>query len=202
MCSIASNSSAGSGDDAWKVWVPAGVAVLAALASVLTAWRERNATNRQNEIAYLRSQHHELYAPLMMLRAESKQLRKLLPDPDDPSTPEWHLVDNIVQVKSGGNAEHLAAAEQILQVWKQVNELLVQKAGLSVDVPAPESFRTALAHSSMLRMYWELGRNQPATSRLPFNGDEFDADIDAAMQRITTRLKELRQAAPVIKPIG
>src|SRR4051812_10639344 len=84
--------------DLLKVWVPAVVAVFAALVAVWNAWRERRRTNNTNEIALRRAQLNELYGPLIMWRQASAELRKVLPTYEDDGVTRWRLVDHIEEV--------------------------------------------------------------------------------------------------------
>lgn len=104
----------------------------------------------------------------------------------------WRLVDHIKDVKEGDDLQQREAVKAILGIWSEVDKLLTQKAGLTYGAPPPASFGKALAHSAMLRMFWELGQNQPPDNRLPFPGEEFDSDINDAIVKIRAKLVKLR----------
>lgn len=179
-------AASGSSSVGWAVWLPAGVAFIAAALAFGAALLQLRHTRRTNEITRLQAQLNELYAPLMMWRQASQQLRTLL-----PAGPAWRLVDHIKDVKEGHDAQKREAVKAILGIWTEVDKLLTQKAGLTYGAPPPPSFGKALAHSAMLRMFWELGENQPLNNRLPFPSEEFDADINDAIVKIRARLVKL-----------
>src|SRR5690606_1550747 len=90
------------------VWLPAGVALVAAALAFAAALLQLRHTRRTNEIARLQAQLNELYAPLLMWRQASEQLRTLL-----PPGPAWKLVDHIKDVKEGDDLQQREAVKAI-----------------------------------------------------------------------------------------
>ncbi|MGY2702555.1 hypothetical protein [Nocardioides sp. HB32] len=183
--------------DFWKTAAAPIVSLMAAATVLISAWRERVRNRRLNEVQQIRAQLNSLYGPLKMLREESRQLRKMLPSAEAGGPAgSWRLVDHIADVKQDPKSAEFAAVTRILAVWTKVDTLLVDQAGLCVEMPPPESFSLALAHSSMLRLHWDLGINQDPKNRLPFAGEVFDEDINNGISKIKNRLKELKEQVP------
>jgi hypothetical protein len=118
----------------WPVIVGAGAALLAALMAAFTtlstASKERALNTRQRELDLRREQVNGLYGPLMMWREVSSQLHKVLPTNSDGS--RWALVDHIEDVqKITSPPEWRAAAEEIIEIGRKVDALLIDKAGMS-----------------------------------------------------------------------
>lgn len=154
-----------------------------------TARQGRRQSDQQRELDFRRAQLSALYGPLFMRRAASKRLRNLLPS-SDPQGTGWRLVDNIELIRDGSHTAQETVVEQILQLGREVEELLIGQAGLFDVFPPPTSFSDFIAHSRLLQLYWDRKENQPATDRLPFP-QTLDADIEAAMTRVRKRLEEL-----------
>jgi hypothetical protein len=175
-------------------------AILSAVTAVLTnKWQsqsdssirrlEQQFSDRQREIDYRRRQLNDFYGKVYMLRRQSESLRRLLPDEDDTGN-RWRLVDHIIDVKNGANAKQRQAVQTILQVDKEIAELLTTNVGLYREFPAPQSYTDFVQHYELLQLAWDQNQNQCEKERLPFP-DQFDPDLNAAIEAIKGKLDEL-----------
>lgn len=184
-------------------------AAVAALISAVVAWvsskRQRNHeerlneianrfTHRQREIEFCKQQLNDLYSPVYMLRRASQSLRTLLPS-TNPDGTDWRLVDHIEDIRNDRDEAGRTAVEEILEINKQIEDLLVTKAGLFEYFPPPSSFDTFIAHTRLLRLAWKQGKNQTSKDRIPFPY-EIDQDINKAIESIRGRLIQLREGSP------
>jgi hypothetical protein len=175
-------------------------AILSAVTAVLTnKWQsqsdssikrlEQQFSDRQREIDYRRRQLNDFYGQVYMLRRQSDSLRRLLPDEDEKGN-RWRLVDHIIDVKNSSNAKQKQAVQAILQFDKEIAELLTTNVGLYHQFPAPQSYTDFVQHYELLQLAWDQNQNQSETERLPFP-DQFDPDLNAAIEAIKRKLDEL-----------
>lgn len=175
-------------------------AILSAVTAVLTnKWQsqsdssikrlEQQFSDRQREIDYRRRQLNDFYGRVYMLRRQSESLRRLLPNEDDTGN-RWRLVDHILDVKNSANAKEKQAVQMILQLDKEIAGLLTSNVGLYQQFPAPQSYTDFVQHYELLQLAWDQNQDQSETERLPFP-DNFDPDLNAAIEAIKRKLDEL-----------
>jgi hypothetical protein len=184
--------------------IAAVAAGLAAAASTVTAivtnrWQaqsdsslkrlEQQFSDRQRETDYRRRQLNDFYGRVYMLRRQSDSLRRLLPDKDGAGN-RWRLVDHIIDIRNGANEKQKQAVEMILQLDKEIAELLTTSVGLYDQFPAPQSYTDFVQHYELLQLAWDQNQNQNETERLPFP-DQFEPDLNTAIETIKRRLDEL-----------
>ncbi len=187
--------------------IAAVAAVLAAATSAVTAiltnrWQsqsdsslkrlEQQFSDRQRETDYRRRQLNDFYGRVYMLRRQSESLRRLLPDRDQAGN-RWRLVDHIIDVRNGGDNRQKEAVKTILQLNKEIAGLLTTSVGLYHQFPAPQSYTEFVQHYELLQLAWDQGQNQNEAQRLPFP-DQFDPDLNSAIEAIKRRLDELVRA--------
>jgi hypothetical protein len=188
--------------------IAAVAAVLAAAVSAATAvltnrWQsqsdsslkrlEQQFSDRQRETDYRRRQLNDFYGRVYMLRRQSESLRRLLPDKDQPGD-RWRLVDHIINIRDGANEKQKQAVETILQLDKEIADLLTTSVGLYLQFPAPQSYTDFVQHYELLQLAWDQDQNQSKAERLPFP-DQFDQDLNTAIEAIKRRLDELVTAS-------
>jgi hypothetical protein len=175
-------------------------ATLSAVTAILTnKWQsqsdssikmlEQQFSDREREIDYRRRQLNDFYGRVYMLRRQSESLRRLLPN-DDGMGNSWRLVDHIIDVKNSTNAKQKQAVQMILQLDKEIAELLTTNVGLYQQFPSPQSYTGFVQHYELLQLAWDQNQDQSETERLPFP-DQFDPDLNAAIEAIKRRLDEL-----------
>lgn len=116
-----------------------------------------------------------------MKRIASDALRDMLPRTGSDGT-RWALVDHISEIKVGKDSVQIDAVRRILEINKELDELLASKAGLLRRFPPPDSFLQFVKHSTLLQVAWDRGENHPVSQRIPFP-QTFDDDV---MTEITT----------------
>ncbi len=127
-----------------------------------------------------------------MYRSMSTALRESLP------AHPWRLVANIATVREDPGLA--IVVKLILEINEATEHLLINKAGL-IDGPPPDSFKTFMHHSRLLRAAWEHGGElvpPEAGTRVqdvPYP-DEFSDDIKASYSRVRAALDALQQADP------
>jgi hypothetical protein len=175
-------------------------AIMSAVTAVLTnKWQSQNDSSikrleqqfsdRQRETDYRRRQLNDFYGRVYMLRRQSESLRRLLPDKDKTGS-RWRLVDHIIDVRNSTNAKQKQAVQMILELDKGIAELLTTNVGLYHQFPAPQSYTDFVQHYELLQLAWDQNQNQNETERLPFP-DQFDIDLNAAIEAIKGKLDEL-----------
>jgi hypothetical protein len=184
--------------------IAAGAALVAAATSAVTAvvtnrWQsqsdsslkrlEQQFSDRQRATEYMRRQLNDFYGRVYMLRRQSESLRRLLPDKDQKGD-RWRLVDHIIDVKNSANAKHKQAVEMILEFDKEIAGLLTTSVGLYDQFPAPQSYTDFVQHYELLQLAWDQNQSQSPAERLPFP-DQFDVDLNAAIEDIKKRLDKL-----------
>jgi hypothetical protein len=184
--------------------IAAVAAVIAAALSIVTAvltnrWQsesnsalqrlEQQFSDRQREIDYRRRQLNDFYGRVYMLRRQSESLRRLLPDKDGTGS-RWRLVDHIIDIKNSGTEKQKQAVQMILNFDKEIAGLLTMNVGLYQEFPAPQSYTDFVQHYELLQLAWDQNQNQSEAERLPFP-DQFDPDLNAAIEAVKGRLLEL-----------
>lgn len=181
-------------DDSIVTLIAAIVAAAAAIASALISWLSnrstRRAVDRQRSEDYRIRQLNELYGPMHMLRRQSRSLWKQLPpEPDpEPGVTKWKLIDHIEEIWAEPDDRRRMVVTSILEINEKLSELIIEKGGLLVEFPAPDTFETFLNHATTLRQHWERKRNvTDETSHVPFPGD-IDRDINNAIEALRKKL--------------
>ncbi len=156
---------------------------------------QRELAQRQDELReqirgheYKIQQLNELYGPVFMLRAESRQLRERV----GPPSQEWRLVDHIAEVKTDPLRSRIV--EEILAINSRIGDLVIGRAGLLARHPAPTSFQEFLAHARLLQMSWEAGVDQDPAHRAPFPL-AFDEDVAIAIDQLTADLSNPHESS-------
>jgi hypothetical protein len=195
LLQLAQLAKAGTSNTSWRdnLWSPQSVAaVVAAFAAASVAYlsgrsaaKQRSLAREQREIDFRRAQMNELYGPLVMLREASRNFRRILPNGS-----EWRTVDHIEELQSGELDDERDAVEEILKINKEIEGLLITKAGLYETWPPLPTFETFVSHSMQLRRYWDRGKNQPPSNRLPFP-QRFDHEIKEEVAEVRKRLNQL-----------
>jgi hypothetical protein len=157
----------------------------------------------RNEAARLRVEHITdqlslLYGPLLLLTAQSKALADRLRD--GKTNPEqWHLLDNLAAVAA--DPTDRAIAEQIIEVNKRIEALILERAGLIRDGDVPESFVSYLGHYRFLRIAFDAAvarkgvvPRQITAKQFEYFPPAFDADVKEAFTSLTSERKTLLNA--------
>jgi hypothetical protein len=182
---------------------------IAAVASLLTAivtsflnhvWqREREADHddvifRQARSARITKQLSGLYGPLRMLTSQSAaltdKLREGKPDPGN-----WHLLHHLkVVVKDPADK---AITEQIIAINGEIEQRILDKAGLLQDGTVPESFLAFLGHYRMLKIAFEAAVNaedvprEITAKKFESYPRDFDDDVKAGYESLWAERKGL-----------
>lgn len=191
----------------WAALVAAIAAIVAAVISAVVAWRQRGHqrelmrvanrfTESQRQVDFHNRQLIEFYGPLLLLRQASRTLRGHLPD-QDASGRRWRLVDHIEEIKQSEDNLLRSAAEELIAINKEIEQLLLSRGALMVFFPPPESFTDFIAHSRLLRFAWEQGMNQSGSQRQPFP-DQLDDDIREGINEVNNRLQLARANARAV----
>lgn len=132
----------------------------------------------------LTSQLNDLYGPLLLLRRQNKYLYDKLRagKPED-----WHLLENIASVQ--GNPTERALAEAILKIDMEMEELIIQNAGLARGIGLPDSFTKFLGHSRALSIAWDRGGDVPTASEFEHFPVEFATEVEEGFNAIERELK-------------
>jgi hypothetical protein len=176
----------------WAAIVAAVAAITAAAISGTIATRQSKRSRQEKALEALRLQLTEFYGPIYMLRRASSSLRATLPR-QTPDGSRWNLVDHIAEVKSEGRGfgeVERSAVEQILEINKKIEDVMVGKIGLIDSFPPPSTFEEFIAHSRLLRVAWEKGETHPESRRLPFPS-RLDDDLEADLRIVRKRLENL-----------
>ncbi len=152
-------------------------AVTSAVAAILTnRWQsqsdsslrrlEQQFSDRQRETDYRRRQLNDFCGRVYMLRRQSESLRRLLPDKDETGN-RWRLVDHVIDIRNGADEKQRQAVKTILQLDKEIVELLTTSVGLYHQFPAPQSYTDFVQHYELLQLAWDQNQNQSEAERLP-----------------------------------
>lgn len=204
---VAGAAEAGEADPFWTGPAVAALAA-AAVALAIGMWsgfttrrianENRAGARRQLQVDIRLRQLNEFYEPLAMLRVKSKHLRKSLPE-DEEDGSRWRLVRHIAEVKA--DTGRASIVEEILAINAQIEQLLINKAGL-MEGAAPASFERFMHHSGLLKLAWKhggelIGDDHQGVVRVedvPFPA-EIDEDIAAARAAVRAALEELLRVA-------
>jgi hypothetical protein len=140
MRTILTSAAESAGSSGFDPWTLLGPAVTAALVAGLVSLSQVFATSKREKnkqlLEFRLRQVNELYAPIIFLLAEDKELSKTLremqPNPDG-----WHLLDNLTEVRA--NAHSLKMAERIVEINQAIKDRLMGNAGLSLQLELPQS---------------------------------------------------------------
>lgn len=158
---------------------------------------EGNEAARQR-VEHITQQLSLLYGPLLLLTAQSKALAdKLREGKANPD--KWHLLDNLAAV-AADPTDH-AIAEQIIEVNKRIEALILEQAGLIRDGDIPESFVSYLGHYRFLRIAFDAAiaggvlPRQITAKQFEYFPPAFDADVTKAFNALTSERKTLLNAS-------
>jgi hypothetical protein len=174
----------------WAAVVAALAALAAAIASFVSTSRARKQFARERAVSFLRDQINDLFGAMYMRRRVSESLREILPKNQNDGS-RFRLVNHIGDVKNEADPAKVAAVEQILQINRELTDIMSSKFALLDSFPPPASFVRFVAHARLLQSAWERGQSIPASERIPFP-DELDRDIFHALETARSRLNELR----------
>lgn len=124
-----------------------------------------------------------------MLTDTNLLLRESLPRRDERGE-DWRLMHHLAE--AWANTGDRVIVDQIIEVNKGVEQLLISKAGLMES--SPDSFRLFMQHSRLLQLAWAHEGAPPRPSgattveEVPFPR-QLDADIDKAMETVRAALQ-------------
>jgi hypothetical protein len=184
-------------------------AAIAAIASLLTAiitaflnhvWqREREAghddtASRQARSARITMQLSGLYGPLRMLTSQSAALAdKLREGKEDPES--WHLLRHLKVVIE--DPADKAIVEQIIAVNGEIEQRILNKAGLLQDGSVPDSFVAFLGHYRQLTIAFDAAikaeevPGEITAKKFESYPRQFDDDVRAGYENLLAERTEL-----------
>lgn len=151
--------------------------------------REFGKISFELKINQLNKQLDDLYGPLLILQERERRLADILRvGKSDPA--KWRLLDNLPGVLE--NPSDRAVIEDIMRINAQIEELLINKAGLIHAPRPPDSFKRFLGHHNALKLKME-GRERPAVAEFEYYPRQFDQDVREAYDAIRQERDELLQ---------
>jgi len=129
-------------------------------------------------------QLNELYGPLRSLLDQNRRLASMLregkADPD-----KWRLLDHITEVV--GNPQDKAIVDEIMNIDRKVEDLILNKAGLVRGPRPPESFGLFLGHYKLLKLKWE-GKENLGVKEYQYYPRSLNEDVDKDYEAIKSEI--------------
>ena len=129
-------------------------------------------------------QLNELYGPLRSLLDQNRRLASMLregkADPD-----KWRLLDHITEVV--GNPQDKAIVDEIMNIDRKVEDLILNKAGLVRGPRPPESFGLFLGHYKLLKLKWE-GKENLGVKEYQYYPRRLNEDVDKDYEAIKSEI--------------
>jgi hypothetical protein len=200
-----SSSGAGSAGDLSATTAALIGAGIAAVTAVVTAFlthlwekereeKQDDAASDQAKAAGITAQLSGLYGPLRMLTSQSaalaKKLREGKPEPDS-----WHLLHHLKVVIE--NPADKAIVDQIIAINGDIEQRILQRAGLLKDGNVPDSFIAFLGHYRQLKIAFDAAvdaKEVPAeitAKQFESYPREFDRDVLSAYEDLRAERERL-----------
>jgi hypothetical protein len=174
-------------------------AILGRRSAANLAAEARRFSDSQRDVDYRVRQLNELYGPLRMLTLTNVRLRLSLPPGDEKGG--WRLVHHLPE--AWANRGDRLVVDQIIEVNKAIEELLLTKAGL-MESTRP-SYSEFMQHSRLLNQAWRFMTDSKKAVLPPLPSGEvsivdvpfpkaFDRDIETAIATVEKARDKARAA--------
>lgn len=125
-------------------------------------------------------QLNELYGPLRSLLDQNRRLAlKLREGKGDPD--KWRLLDHVPEVLN--NPRDKAIVDEIMNIDKKVEDLILSKAGLVRGSKPPDSFGLFLGHYKLLKLKLE-GKETLGVKEYEYYPRSLNEDVDKGYESI------------------
>ena len=129
-------------------------------------------------------QLNELYGPLRSLLDQNRRLASMLRE-GKADADNWRLLDHITEVVS--NPQDKAIVDEIMNIDRKVEDLILNKAGLVRGPRPPESFGLFLGHYKLLKLKWE-GKENLGVKEYQYYPRSLNEDVDKDYEAIKSEI--------------